>query len=161
MIILRFILSKDDDMQEHERIFESYLSKKDLKLTKTRKAILTAVFDLHEHFDVEQLYERLKSVTRDVSRATIYRTLPLLIEAGLIQQSVRFAARDVFEHIYGHPRHIHWMCQKCGALIETDLEDIYPTINRSAKRMKFIIEDLKLNIRGLCWKCQNIENENQ
>ncbi|MDZ4122242.1 MAG: Fur family transcriptional regulator [Candidatus Cloacimonadaceae bacterium] len=146
-------------MKDHVKCFSDFLSSKELKLTKPRRAILDAVFELHEHFDAEQLYERLKGITKDVSRATIYRTLPLLLEAGLIQQSGRNASRDVYEHIYGHPRHIHWVCEKCNTVMETDLEELLPSINKSARRMKFAIEDLMINIRGICWKCN--ENENQ
>lgn len=147
-------------MQEHEDVFEKHLNKKSLKLTKSRRLILETVFSLHEHFDAEQLYDHLRSLGADVSRATVYRTLPLLMEAGLIQQSVRNASRDVYEHIYGHPKHIHWICQKCGAVMETDMTGITPMLETAANNMKFIIEDLKLNIRGTCWKCQ-IENEKQ
>lgn len=148
-------------MQDHEIRFNEYLEARAMKYTKTRKLVLDTVFDMHEHFDVEQLYERIKGVTSEVSIATVYRTLPLLIEAGLIQQSVRSASRDVFEHIYGHPKHIHWICQNCHALIETDMDQLLPLLEASANQIKFCIEDLKINIRGLCWKCKTNENENQ
>ncbi len=158
---MRIILSKERDMQDHEMRFSEYLDAKDMKYTKPRRLILEAVFAMHEHFDVEQLYERIKGVTSDVSRATIYRTIPHLIGAGLIQQSVRNASRDVYEHIYGHPKHIHWICQHCQAVIETDMEELMPLVESSASQMKFEIEDLKINIKGLCWKCKLNENENQ
>ncbi len=148
-------------MQEHEKIFVDYLKSRDLKLTRSRRIILNTVFELHEHFDVEQLYDHIKGIASDVSRATIYRTLPLLIESGLIQQSVRNASRDVFEHIYGHPKHLHWICNRCGNVIETDMSELMPLIKRGARQLKFQSEDFKFNIRGTCWKCQTAENENQ
>ncbi|MDZ4121778.1 MAG: transcriptional repressor, partial [Candidatus Cloacimonadaceae bacterium] len=113
-------------MQDHELIFSEFLSRKGLKLTATRKLILEIVFALHEHFDAEGLYDRIRLISKDVSRATVYRTLPLLLESGLIQHSMRSQARDMFEHIFGHPRHIHWVCSACGAVQETDLEQVLP-----------------------------------
>ncbi len=86
---MRFILNKEETMKDHEDIFYKHLTQQGLKFTKARKLILDTVFELHEHFEVDSLYDKIRSVTKDVSRATIYRTLPLLIGAGLIQQSVR------------------------------------------------------------------------
>ncbi|MDD2228557.1 MAG: Fur family transcriptional regulator [Candidatus Cloacimonetes bacterium] len=148
-------------MQDHEHKFAEYLSQKGLKLTAPRKHILLEVFKLHEHFNAEELYEKVKKVTRDVSLATVYRTLPLLMEAGLVQSALRSAGRDRYEHIYGHPKHIHWLCRSCGAIMETDLQPIMRTIYKQAKTIRFNAQDIELSIRGLCWKCSLDENENQ
>jgi len=148
-------------MQEHERIFSAYLSGKDQKLTRNRKVILDAVFDLHEHFDADRLYAMVRGRGGDISLATVYRTLPLLLGAGLIQQCGRNDSREIYEHIYGHPKHVHWVCERCAAVLETDLDSIIPNLKKSAKQLNFQISDLKISVKGLCWKCQNNENENQ
>lgn len=148
-------------MQEHEVVFEAYLEKKGLKLTQPRKLILNTVFDLHEHFDVEQLYDIIHKISKDVSRATVYRIIPLLVEAGLIQKSIRVEAREKYEHIFGHPRHAHWVCKKCGNLLETDMQDILKLVQSKAKAQQYRITDVNLEIKGLCWKCQNNEIESQ
>lgn len=148
-------------MQEHEVIFEAFLVKQGLKFTKTRKLILDTVFNLHEHFDVEQLYDIIHKVSRDVSRATVYRTIPLLVEAGLIQSSVRSDSRDKYEHIYGHPRHSHWVCKNCGLVIETDIQDLMKMMQSKATTQNFRIDEVNLTVYGLCWKCRNNANESQ
>ncbi|NLK50417.1 MAG: transcriptional repressor [Candidatus Cloacimonetes bacterium] len=148
-------------MKEYERLFTEYLEAKGQRLTQPRRLILEAVFSLHDHFDVEQLYDRLRIHNEEVSRATIYRTLPLLVESGLIQHSLRQADRDFYEHILGHPQHLHWICRKCGTVVETSLEMVLPHINKVASQQRFQIEDYQLNLRGLCWKCADNENENQ
>ncbi|MDP2173448.1 MAG: Fur family transcriptional regulator [Candidatus Cloacimonadaceae bacterium] len=148
-------------MQDYELIFSGFLSRKGLKLTSTRKLILESVFALHGHFDAEGLYERIRKLSQDVSRATVYRTLPLLLESGLIQHSMRSQARDMFEHIFGHPRHVHWVCSSCGSVLETDLQEVMPALKQSAAAIHFSIGDLNLQISGLCWKCRSSENENQ
>jgi len=148
-------------MAEHERIFEAFLINKGLKFTRPRRLILSTVFGLHEHFDVEQLYDIIHKVSRDVSRATVYRSIPLLVEAGLIQRSVRSETRDKFEHIFGHPRHAHWVCHNCGAVMETNIQDVVKLLKSKAEVQNFMISDINLTINGLCWKCQNAANESQ
>ncbi|MCK9309577.1 MAG: transcriptional repressor [Candidatus Cloacimonetes bacterium] len=148
-------------MQDHEHKFAEYLAQKGLKLTAPRKYILLEAFKLHEHFNAEELYEKVKRVTPEVSLATVYRTLPLLMEAGLVQSALRSSGRDRYEHIYGHPKHIHWLCRSCGAIMETDLQPINETIAAQAKTIRFEAQDIELNIKGLCWKCTANDNENQ
>ena len=148
-------------MQEHEVRFEAFLNQKELKFTQPRRLILDTVFSLHEHFDAEQLYDLIHQVSKAVSRATVYRTIPLLVEAGLIQRSVRSESRDKFEHILGHPQHAHWVCRTCGAVMETDMHDIMKLIHNKAKVQNFRLDDVNLVLNGICWKCQHSENESQ
>lgn len=146
-------------MDDQVAVFEQFLLRKGLKLTTPRREILDAVFSLHEHFDAEQLHASLKDLKRRISLATIYRTLPLLAEAGLIQHSLRSSSRDVFEHIYGHPRHIHWICSRCGWVQETPLDRLNKSLQQEASNLKFRLDEVNIQVRGLCWKCR--ENENQ
>ncbi len=148
-------------MQEYEKIFRDFLKRRGLKLTEPRKLILDAAFSVHHHFTVEQLFRLVKAESSLVSLATVYRTLPLLIEAGLLQQSMRSSSRDSFEHILGHPRHIHWICEACGAVIESDLDEVKPIVESDAERFKFELREIKLNVIGLCWKCKQSENNLQ
>lgn len=148
-------------MQEHENIFEAFLAERGLKFTQPRRLILDTIFGLHEHFDIEQLYDLIHRVSREVSRATVYRTIPLLVEAGLIQRSVRSESRDTYEHTWGHPRHAHWVCKVCGAVTETDMQDILKLLHSKAKAQNFRPEEISLVVNGICWKCQNAANESQ
>ena len=147
-------------MQDFEIVFNQDLEKRGLKLTKARRYVLETVFELHKHFNTQDLYEKIKSKISGISLATVYRTLPLLVEAGLVQYSIRKEGKESYEHIFGHPKHIHWLCHKCGTLIETDLKEIYPIIMRYAKELEFEPDDISLNIRGLCWKCKLDDKEN-
>ncbi len=127
-------------MDNQVAAFQEFLSRKGLKLTTPRREILNAVFSLHEHFDAEQLHAVLRGLKLRISLATIYRTLPLLAEAGLIQLSLRSSSRDVFELIYGHPRHIHWICSCCGRVQETPLGEIYQGLLRESEGLKFRLD---------------------
>lgn len=142
-------------MSDYTQVFSQYLERRGLKLTRPRKQILESVFSLHEHFDAEQLHARMKSLSAEISLATIYRTLPLLVEAGLIQLSLRSASRDVFEHIFGHPKHIHWVCQNCGRVQETSLDALSKSLDREAQQIKFQRSEISVQVRGLCWQCSS------
>ncbi|MCB5259858.1 MAG: Fur family transcriptional regulator [Candidatus Cloacimonetes bacterium] len=146
-------------MQEHQIQFRRYLENHGLKLTRSRSLILEAVYQLHEHFDAEALHDVIRST--NVSLATVYRTLPLLVEAGLIQTAVRCEGREYFEHILGHPKHVHWVCDKCKNVIETDLAELMPTIEKRANELKFTTDQINISISGLCWKCQVNANDSQ
>lgn len=148
-------------MHDYKLIFNEFLASKELKLTEPRRLILDAVFEVHEHFDAEQLYARIKTISNEVSLATVYRTIPLLIEAGLIQNSGRSSSRETYEHILGHPLHLHWICDKCNTVFETDIADILPRIEELASNLKFCLRETRINLHGTCWKCKSTENENQ
>lgn len=148
-------------MRDHKDLFNAYLSSRGLKFTAPRRQILDTVFAVHEHFDAEQLHARLKAARYNISLATVYRTLPLLVEAGLIQLSLRFSSRDVFEHIYGHPQHIHWVCNLCGTVQETGLDKIKSALASIADKLQFRLDEITVQVRGVCWKCQQSASDSQ
>ena len=63
-------------MEEYAVIFDQYLSNKGLKFTKPRRCILETVFNMHTHFNVEELYDKIRAKTNAISLATVYRTIP-------------------------------------------------------------------------------------
>ncbi|MFN4197234.1 MAG: transcriptional repressor, partial [Caldimicrobium sp.] len=68
------------------RDFKKFLKKKGLKYTQERVSILKEILSIEDHFDVESLYIRLKDKKSKISKASVYRTIPLLIEGGYIQE---------------------------------------------------------------------------
>ncbi|MDO8991776.1 MAG: transcriptional repressor, partial [Daejeonella sp.] len=67
-----------------DKIFKEFLEKKGLKFTKERAAVLKDVFSTHNHFDPDELLIKMRKKGIRVSKASIYRTLPLLLECGLV-----------------------------------------------------------------------------
>jgi len=141
-------------MQEHEKLFSQYLKTKGLKLTSPRRVILDTIFSHHRHFNVDALYEVIRKDHKNVSRATIYRTMPLLVESGLIKQSLRCQSKDHYEHTYGHDDHLHFLCIKCGNIIEVGSSDIEKALNKLAKQNDFEINDYNLGAKGICKNCK-------
>jgi len=140
-------------MKSESRIFEEYLKEHGLKFTQPRRIILAAVFKTHKHFDVESLYDNIRQNHHNVSRATVYRTIPLLIESGLIKQSLRCRAKDQYEHIYGHKRHFHFICTKCGRILEVFNPRVEKEVRKMAEKEKFIIQEFNIGAKGICKDC--------
>ncbi|MEX0326868.1 MAG: Fur family transcriptional regulator [Puniceicoccaceae bacterium] len=74
------------DLESARETFKAYLGQKGLRVTSQRLAIFEAAFNLEEHFTAEELLEHARAIDRSVSRATIYRTLPILTESELVRE---------------------------------------------------------------------------
>lgn len=72
--------------QEMQETFKDFLSSKGLRVTNQRLAIFDAAFELSDHFTAEDLLERSRVIDESVSRATVYRALPILTESGMIRE---------------------------------------------------------------------------
>ena len=138
--------------------FSLFLREKGLKLTKSRLVVLEMVFATHSHFDAEELYQMIWSKDKSVSRATVYRTLPYLTASGLVRKSMRQDGRDQYEHVYGHPDHLHIICTGCGKVIEQTDKKLEAAIIQIAINNGFSFTDYQLSIKGLCSLCNNEED---
>ncbi|RHJ86641.1 Fur family transcriptional regulator [Parabacteroides sp. AM08-6] len=138
---------------ELQNLFTKYLAEKKLRKTEERFAILECICNFPGHFDMCQLYQKLEDANFHVSRATLYNTLEVLVDGGLIvrhqlpTQSVQYELRSLAE------THMHLVCSKCGAIRE--LKDA--TLRRDVAGLKvtrFTPEYYALYIYGLCSKCK-------
>lgn len=133
--------------------FKEYLRQENLKFTPERKDIIEGVFSLHSHFDAEELQEKLKKEGKNISRATIYRTLPLLIDSGLIRETLHCREKVRYEHIYGHKHHDHMICINCGKIIEFSDRNIGKLQRKICNKKDFFPVEYKLGIKGYCKEC--------
>jgi Fur family ferric uptake transcriptional regulator len=141
-------------MDSEKEVFRKYLKQKGLKFTPEREIILDEVFTVHEHFDVEDLYQRLRDKEKYISRPTIYRTISLLVDSGLVRKTIRQKERDYYEHIYGHEPHEHLVCINCGKVIEFNDERVEKIIEEVARKHNFKMVEHKFEIKGFCNSCR-------
>jgi Fur family ferric uptake transcriptional regulator len=106
------------------------------------------------HFDAEDLHRSLRSSGKDVSLATIYRTLGLLAEAGLIREVLQGADSTHYEAVYGHAHHDHMICVECGRVIEFCDERIEELQRSICRERGFQALDHRMGIQGICRTCR-------
>ena len=136
--------------------FREYLATRGKRLTQEREIIVREIFADHEHFDPDQIVARLSRTRTDgrrVSRATIYRALSSLEEAGIIRKVARANGREVYEHDYGYPQHDHFICEKCNELIEFSNEAISEVLEKVAAEIGFRMTGHRLEAHGICASC--------
>ncbi len=134
--------------------FKEFLKENQLKYTPERETILKTVFDTHRHFDADELVDILKRKRKRISRATVYRTLDLMVKAGLVQGMELGESRKMYEHTLGHKHHDHMICEKCGRAIEFDDGVIELLQQKVCERLNFQARGHSLRIFGLCDRCQ-------
>ena len=145
---------------KEELRFEGFLRAKKLKLTGERMAILSAIFNRNSHFDAETLHASLRDKGGDISRATVYRTLDLLVQCGLVRKSSLGSTHANYEAAHDNEHHDHLICLNCRKVIEffrPDLETLQEAIC-SEKAFKPMHHSLQ--IFGLCLDCRDKADEN-
>ena len=140
--------------------FEGFLRARKLKLTGERRSILAAVFRKASHFDAEALHGQLKEAGADISRATVYRTLDLLVQCGLVRKQSLGATHASYEAAQDE-HHDHLVCIQCGKVLEffrPDLEKLQESICSERDFQPF---HHSLQIFGLCSQCKGGVNEEE
>ena len=143
-------------MPEHEsqgaqHRFLTFLESKGLRLTSVRKAIIEAVFATRRHFTAEELLESARERNSKVSRATVYRTLPLLCESGLVREVDFGKDSKVYDPNYAeHPKHSHLICQDCQKVIEFESPKLAELEAEVQQRFGLTVETLRLEISARC-----------
>ncbi len=124
--------SAKNQRAENERVtralehLKRVLHDRDLRMTPMREAIVRAVLDYDGHFQIKELTRNLqKRGVRDAALATVYRTMPLLVEAGIAQPAL-FSSGDEhrYEVAFERPHHDHLVCDTCGEVIEFHYEAV-------------------------------------
>lgn len=137
--------------------FEKVLEDQGLKCTFERETIFEEVSRVKDHFDADSLYERFKKRGLRISRDTVYRTLPLLLESGVIQKSVGEGKREFFERTCAKGHHDHMVCIRCHEFIEFHCDEIEKLQENLCLQhgFKLVFHDHRLF--GECERCRKKE----
>ena len=140
--------------QTPEDKFREYLTSrsKPQRYTGQQRDLVRHVFSQHNHFDAEQLIDAMKQAGFAVSRATVYRTLAKLVDAGLLRR-LEVGARTFYEHDYGYPQHEHMHCEVCGKMIEFQSPAIEAVMREVSRQHLFNATGHTFIIRGTCAEC--------
>lgn len=141
-------------MNTPQEVFAEYLGHKNLKMTPQRRLILDTILKRKEHLSSEELYSHVKKRDSSIGQATVYRTLKLLNESGLIEPLDFADGVTRYEPSYGTDHHDHLICEHCGKNIEILDETIELRQEELAKEHGFTLSRHKMYLYGVCADCR-------
>ena len=143
-----------DTHDEIRNIFSAHLETNSLRKTPERYAILDEIYSRNDHFDADNLFEDLKKKNLNVSRATVYNTLELLLSCDLIKKHQFGKNLAQYEKSYGYKQHDHIICVDCKKVVEFCDPRIQQIQTMMGDLLNFKITHHALNLYGVCGNCQ-------
>jgi Fur family ferric uptake transcriptional regulator len=141
--------------EQTKQLFYQQLAGKKVRLTSQRRLIIDTVFSTHQHFTAEQLLHWSRTRDKTVSRATVYRTLPLLTASGLVQEIDFGKDFKYYDPNYAdRPNHSHLVCLACGNIVEFESKQIASLARQIAKQTGFVFHSHRLQITARCAQCK-------
>lgn len=149
---LRLRLNNMTEPREEAR-FLDFLRSRGLRATAERRLLIREIFAQHGHIDAESILAAVKTRGASISRATVYRNLELLVEAGLVHKVRLSGRRYLYEHLHPGQRHDHLACRCCGRIVEFVSPGITAFLGEICRAHGFDGRENQLQILGLCRDC--------
>jgi Fur family ferric uptake transcriptional regulator len=132
------------------------LKQRGLRMTPQRQLILDAVASMHGHVSAEQVYQHVVRAFPDVNISTVYRTLEVLEELGVVRHTHFHDGVAQYERTDA-ARHHHMVCARCGADAEIELEVLQPLADELERRYGFEADLAHSAIVGVCRLCRGVQ----
>lgn len=145
-------MDNEGTRSEVRAVFSQYLQENHQRKTQERFTLLDEIYSISEHFDVDSLYAHLKRKKYNISRATIYNTLELLLDANLIMKHQFGKNLALYEKSYGYKQHDHLICSDCNKVFEFCDPRIQQIQSMVGDILKFNITHHSLHLFGRCHK---------
>ena len=139
--------------EKEARIVEGALRDRGFRWTNQRALIVREALATHDHFTAEELLDLCRKTDPRVSRATVYRTLAVLEDAGFVEGLETGDGGRRFEHVLGHEHHDHMVCIACEKILEFRDDELEHRQELAAKRVGFKIKRHSLRLYGTCKQC--------
>jgi Fur family transcriptional regulator, ferric uptake regulator len=134
------------------------------KRSSKREQIVHVFLRQEGHLSADDLFDRIRKEDQRISRATVYRTLQWMVEAGIARKVDFGEGRFRFEHSYRQPRHFHLICKTCSRSFEFLSSDIESLVEEVAAARDFSIAQSVVQIYGTCDECRtgrNVSHEHE
>lgn len=130
---------------------DSFLASSGLRRTKQRDVVIEAAFNTREHFNADELHEMARRIDRSVSRATVYRTLALLVKTGLLREVDLGRDQTYYDpNFLDKPEHNHLICADCDRVVEFEDEHIALLEDCITRRLGFTPASKSIRIVAKC-----------
>jgi Fur family ferric uptake transcriptional regulator len=150
--------SQDQPKDKRAEDFRAVIETHGGRWTRERLAILQVIREIRGHFFAEEVERKLHERGHQISLTTVYRNLPLLVEAGIIRRACvseeKKGGGSSYEHIWGEEHHDHLICAHCGLRIEFSYPAIDVLQEAVAQSYGFKLERHHLELIGCCTECQ-------
>lgn len=150
------------DVSIDYNVLKEELKKKGYKLTPQRRAIVdTIIASEGKHLTAEEIYDEVKINCPDIGLATVYRTILLLEEIGIVSRLHLNDGCSRYELVHSDEehRHHHLICSKCNAVIEVEDDLLDELENEIKTKYGFRIVDHSVKFYGYCKQCQEVLDE--
>lgn len=136
-----------------EHVLSDHIRRCGLRKTIERSTILSAVYDFHVPFDIDELLQYLEEKKQfHVCRGTLYNTLTLLCSAHLVIRHPQMGEHMLYEGCYGAKNHLYTLCDRCGKLRQIP-HTSEPVFLNLIKTPRFHAENYLFYVHGICNSC--------
>jgi Fur family ferric uptake transcriptional regulator len=142
-------------MGEQLKAIEEFMQSRGLKLTGPRRRVVEKLLSVKGHVAADDLIEQLRKDKTPVSKATVYRTLSLVSQSGLIDGHDFDGGKRLYEPMVGRAHHDHLYCVACGKVIEFEDDAIEKLQDAVVRRHQFTPVYHSHKIFGYCAVCKS------
>ncbi len=139
-------------MEQKLEDFRNFIRERGLKSTRQRDDIAQWFFEHRGHLSAGDIYREVKTCHPGIGFSTVYRTMKLLVEAGLVSERRFGDGEAVYENVSKH--HDHCICTACGKITEFENEQIEQLQENVARRLGFELQSHRMELYGLCRDCR-------
>lgn len=140
-----------DDVLEQ---VHAYLRKHGLRSTKARRTIVRTLLQMEGHFTADELLDFIRDRGHRVSRASVYRTLSILVDGGFVESREFQRGQLQYEVMVGQAHHDHLICRGCEKIVEFENNEIERLQDEVAASFGFVLDDHSLRLFGRCADCR-------
>jgi Fur family transcriptional regulator, ferric uptake regulator len=145
---------KKRDLEEAKRPLRDFLKQRHLHESKVRDLIVDIFLGSEEHLGLEAILQKVRRKNPGVGFATVYRTMKLLVEAGVAHERNFDSGAALYEVAHGRSHHDHLICETCGVVVEFVNPQIESLQEKIADKHGFLLRRHRHELFGLCAQCQ-------
>lgn len=146
-----------DQNKEYYQDVLKHLREKGVRITETRKAVIDFIIQSHDHPSADMIYQALLPAFPNMSLATVYNNLKVLIDEGFVSELKVRNDTTTYYDFMGH-QHLNVICEKCGRIADMDL-DLPDVQQEAADQTGYQITKSQMVVYGICPDCVALQQE--